>query len=184
MLLRKRNSLALLCLVLLTCCQKIDLPVEPDNTGAAGNEEQAAGIIGTGEGTMECPYTATDIRSLELSNSEAVWVIGYMVGTARLSMSNAAFSIEADNQSNILLSTDSLCSNADLCIPVELSSAKNKTSFSLPANTGHFRKCLLVKGVPSTYLNRKGLRNISTGLWLDGFDISSVAPEEWGSIIL
>ena len=183
MLLRKRNSLALLCL-LLTCCQKIDLPVEPDNTDAAGNEVQAASIIGTGEGTRECPYTATDIRSLELPSTEAVWVIGYMVGTARLSMSNAVFNIETDNQSNILLSTDPLCSNADLCIPVELSTAKNKTSFSLPTNTEHFRKCLLVKGVPSTYLKRKGLRNISTGLWLDGFDISSVAPEEWGSIIL
>ena len=179
MLLRKRNSLALLCLVLLTCCQKIDLPVEPDNTGAAGNEEQAASIIGTGEGTKECPYTATDIRSLELSNSEAVWVIGYMVGTARLSMSNAAFSIEADNQSNILLASDSLCCDTARCIPVELSTDKWRKSLSLPTNTSHFHKCLLVRGIPSTYLNRKGLRSVSAGLWLDGFDISSVAPQEW-----
>ena len=181
MLLRKRNSLLLVCL-LLACCQKIDLPVEPDNTDAADNSELVGTIIGTGEGTRECPYTVADIRTLELSGSEAVWVIGYMVGTARLSMSNAVFSAEADNLSNILLSTDSLCSNANLCIPVELYSKKLRNSFALPTNTEHFRKCLLVKGVPSQYLYRKGLRNVSTGLWLDGFDISSVAPEEWGSI--
>ena len=170
--------------MMLACCQKTDLTVEPEDKGPADGAEEVGTIVGTGEGTSRCPFTVTDILSKELSSNDAVWVIGYMVGTAPRSMNNAIFSVETDNQSNILLSTDSLCSNADLCIPVELSSAKNKTSFSLPANTGHFRKCLLVKGIPSTYLNRKGLRNISTGLWLDGFDISSVAPEEWGSIIL
>ncbi|MBO4549296.1 MAG: hypothetical protein J5733_01075 [Bacteroidaceae bacterium] len=183
MLLRKRNSLLLLCL-LCACCQKVDLTVEPNDKETADNSIDVSSIIGTGEGTSQRPYTVTDICSLERPSSEAVWVIGYMMGTAPRSMNNAVFSIEADNQSNILLSSDSLCTDINLCIPVELSSAKNKTSFSLPANTSHFQKCLLVKGIPSTYLYRKGLRNVSAGLWLDGFDISSVAPSEWGSIIL
>ena len=183
MLSRKRNSLLLLCL-LLACCQKIDLTVEPDETVSADLSEQASAIIGTGEGTRQCPYTVTDIRTSELFASDAVWVIGYMVGTAPRSMNNAVFNIDAENQSNILLSADSLCTNAELCIPIELSSDKWRKSLSLPTNTAHFHKCLLVKAVPSTYLNRKGLRKVSEGLWMDGFDISSIAPEEWGSIII
>lgn len=181
MLLRKKNSLLLLCL-LFACCQKIDLTVDPEKSETATDSEQAESIIGTGEGTRQCPYSVTDIRTSELSGSEAVWVIGYMVGTAPRSMSNADFSSDAENQSNILLSSDSLCTDIALCIPVELSTAKNKTSFSLPTNVEHFRQCLILKGIPSNYLYSKGLRNVSAGLWLDGFDISSVAPTEWGSI--
>lgn len=174
----------LLCL-LLACCQKLDPTVEPGDAGAADDAEQAVAVTGTGEGTRACPYTVTDVRALPLAGSDAVWVIGYMVGTAPTSMNNATFSASALNQSNILLSSDSLCTDTALCIPVELSSSKWKKSLSLPMNVHHFRKCLLVKGVPSRYLyNRKGLRNVSAGLWMDGFDIASVAPQGWGFIIL
>ena len=183
MLSRKRNSLALLCL-LLVGCQKIGPVVDPEKADAKDAQEQAGDIVGTGEGTMSHPYTVGDIRSKTLSGSEAVWTIGYMVGTAARSMSNAAFSAEADNQSNILLSPDSLCNDTARCIPIELSSTKWKAALSLPTNVRHFRKCLLVKAIPSRYLNRKGLRNVSAGLWLDGFDIAAVAPNEWGSIVL
>ena len=180
MLLRKRNSLLLLCL-LFACCQKMDLTDETDNT-AADDSELTAKIIGSGEGSRVRPYTVTDICSLELSGSEAVWVMGYMVGTAPRSMNNAVFTIDAENQSNLLLSSDSLCTDIDHCIPVELSTAKNKANFSLPTNIEHFHQCLLIKGIPSNYLYRKGLRSIFAGLWMDGFDISTVAPSEWGSI--
>lgn len=184
MLSLKRNSLLLLCLML-AGCQKLDTTVEPGTAEAADDSEQDVAIVGTGEGTRACPYTVTDIRSLSLSGSDAVWVIGYMVGTAPTSMNNATFSASATNQSNILLSLDSLCTDTARCIPVELSSSKWKNSLSLPMNVEHFRKCLLVKGVPSRYLyNRKGLRSVSAGLWMDGFDIASVAPQEWGIITL
>jgi hypothetical protein len=98
-------------------------------------------------------------------------------------MSNATFLSESQNQTNILLSSDSLCTDTARCIPVELSSDKWRKALSLPTNTLHFRKCLLVQGIPSRYLyNRKGLRNVSAGLWLDGFDIASVAPQDWNTI--
>ena len=172
----------LLCLML-ACCQKADW-AEPKDTASAEAQQLAATIVGTGKGTQECPYTVADFRALSPSGSEAIWVIGYLVGTARQAMGNAVFSADATNQSNILLSFDSLCCDTARCIPVELSSAKNRSSFSLPTNAKHFHKCLLVKGIPSTYMNRKGLRNVSAGLWMDGFDISSVAPQQWGEIIL
>lgn len=183
MLSLRRNSLLPLCL-LLACCQKVDPIVEPNDAENTDNSEETIAVIGTGEGTRSCPYTVADIRSLPLSGSEAVWVIGYMVGTSPTSMNNASFSINAENQSNILLSYDSLCTDTALCIPVELTSTKNRKSFSLPTNIEHFRKCLLIKGIPRRYLYRKGLRDVSAGLWMDGFDIASVAPQEWGIITL
>ena len=178
MLSPRKNSLALLCM-LLACCQKVDLTTGPDTDGTGEASAQTVTIVGTGEGTMERPYTPSDIRSASLSGDEAVWVIGYLVGSARRTMSAAEFSIEASNESNILLSSDSLCTDTAHCIPVELSSDKWRKSLSLPTNTIHFRRCLLVKGIPSTYLNRKGLRSVSAGLWMDGFDITTVAPQEW-----
>ncbi len=173
---RKRIRLLLCSLALLTCCQKADLTVEPDGM------EEAHPVVGTGGGTAACPYTVTDVLGMDTLPNEAVWVIGYMVGTAPRAMSNAVFSPEAENQSNILLASDSLCKDASQCIPIELSTEKNKLNFSLPTNATHFGKCLLIEGTPSTYLYTKGLRKVSTGLWMDGFDISTVAPQEWGSI--
>jgi hypothetical protein len=184
MLLRKRNSLLLPLCLSFACCQKVDLTVEPDNANAANNSEQVVTIVGTGKGTMEYPYTVTDFLSLDLSANDTVWVIGYMVGTARQTMNNAVFSSDATNQSNILLSADSLCTDAALCIPVKLATDKWKNELSLPSNTQHFRKCLLVRGIPALYLKRKGLEKVLAGLWMDGFDISSVAPQNWEVISL
>lgn len=181
MLSPRKNSFVLLCL-LLACCEKADFATEPKDDGTNGTPEPAEAIAGTGAGTQDRPFTVSDIRSASLSPGEDAWVIGYMVGTALRSMSNASFSIDASNQTNILLSYDSLCTDTSRCIPVELISDKARRDFSLPANTAHFRRCLLVKGIPSVYLNRKGLRSISAGLWLDGFDISTVAPQEWEQI--
>lgn len=181
--LRKRNSLLALCLLALSC-QKIDQTVAPESNPDDAATEQNVRIVGTGEGTRERPFTVTDVQDQSLPADQAVWVVGYMVGTAYRSLSNATFTADATNQSNILLSADSLCSNAEDCIPVELSSAKAKADFSLPVNTIHHRKCLILRGTPSPYLNKKGLRKVSAGLWLDGFDVSSVAPEQWGTISL
>ena len=178
MLSRRKNSLALLCL-LLAGCQKVDLTTEPDTNGTGEASAQTVTIVGTGEGTLERPFMVSDIRSASLSGDEAVWVIGYLVGSARRTMSAAEFNATATNQSNILLSSDSLCIDTARCIPVELTSDKWRKALSLPTNVEHFHKCLLVKGVPSTYLNRKGLRSVSAGLWMDDFDISTVAPQEW-----
>lgn len=181
MLSRRKISLPLLAL-LMAGCQQVALPDEQDALSAPNEAEGFAGVLGTGAGSMSCPYTVADLQDATLPSDEPVWLIGYVVGTARGAMGNAVFSPEAENQSNILLSEDSLCESTDDCIPVELQSAKAKLSFSVPTNRAHFRKCLLVKGKPSVYLNRKGLRGVSTGLWLDGFDIASVAPLNWGTI--
>lgn len=179
----KRISLALLCPLLLLGCQQLSLTDEPDGTGSTEQDATPTSIAGTGVGSRELPLTAADVRAMTTESGEPVWVIGYLVGTARQTMNNAVFSPETDNQSNILISSDSLCTDTARCIAVELASAKYKALLSLPTNVAHFHQCVLLRGIPSRYLNnRKGLRSISAGLWLDGFDIASVAPLEWGSI--
>lgn len=179
----KRNSIVLFCL-LFSCCQKID-PTTAPNTGKSDELPQASGIQGTGLGTVAFPYSVADIRKGASAAEGDVWVIGYVVGTAPSSMAAATFLASATNQSNILLSSDSLCTDTARCIPVELTSTKMRQQFALPNNRARFRKCVMLCGTPGVYLrNRRGLRNTSAGLWLDNFDISEVAPQEWGIITL
>ena len=180
----RKNSLALLCL-LLTCCQKVDLTFGPeDGNNASGNSTQTADIVGTGEGTKERPLTVRDVRSMHCSGKDTLWVVGYMVGTARQSMNNAVFSAEASNSSNILLSYNRLCTDTAQCIPVELPAGRIREQLSLPSNVSNFRQCVLVRGIPSIYLRRKGLRNCSAGLWIIDFDLSAFESQDWGSTLL
>ena len=169
--------------VLLYCA----LPDEPDTRPLLHEYAETKNLflpVVTGEGTMESPFTVTDVQTLQLAADEPVWVVGYMGGTAYRSMGNAEFNAEARNNSNILLAADSLCSDAEKCIPVELNSSKLKSAYSLPSNPQRLHHCLLLRGVPSTYLHRKGLREVSAGLWMNGFDVAKVAPEPWGIISL
>lgn len=179
--LRKKISLCLLCLLAAACQRAALTDVSPDYL-PQDEDDMTQSVRSTGEGLRACPYTVADIRARSLPTDEPVWVIGYVVGTARQSMGNAVFSPDADNQSNILLASDSLCSDTTGCIPVELSSAKWRRMLSIPMNAQHFGQCVLVKAFPSTYLKRKGLQNVSAGLWMDGFDISKVAPTEWSLV--
>lgn len=181
MLSLRRNSVWAL-MLLLACCQKVELTPEPGQDTEEGKPASTADIRGTGLGTQAYPFTPTDIRNG--AKGGEVWVIGYVVGTAPRAMTAATFDASSTNQSNILLSEDSLCTDTARCIPVELSSSKIRQQFALPGNAGHFRHTVMLCGTPSVYLYRRGLRNVSTGLWLDGFDLSSIAPEQWETIIL
>lgn len=177
-----RKSSLLLAGLLLVACQKVDLTEDPENepdSPAANPSGQVATVYGTGRGTPTMPYTVEDIRSRALSATDAVWVIGYMVGTAPRAMSAASFAADAANRSNILLSGDSLCADTAGCIPIELSTEKMRKLLALPDNRAHYRQCVLLCGKPSVYLYRKGLRSITAAQWMDGFDISQVAPEDW-----
>lgn len=177
-----RKSSLLLVGLLMVACQKVDLTEDPEDKPDAPTvnpEVLATSLLGTGEGTMSMPYTVSDIRSMSLDAAQPVWVIGYMVGTAPSKMSAASFAIDAANRSNMLLSGDSLCTDTARCIPVELKTDKLRKQLALPDNRTHFRQCVLLCGTPSVYLYRKGLRSITAAQWLDGFDISTIAPEEW-----
>ncbi|MGN0233446.1 MAG: DUF6359 domain-containing protein [Bacteroidaceae bacterium] len=138
--------------------------------------------MGTGQGTQEYPFTVRDVLDGMVAGvSGQVWVIGYAVGSAYRSLDNASFSLEDASSTSLLLSGDSLCSDVTCCVPVELSSSKWKSLLSLPSNPNGFRQCVLLMGVPATYYRTSGLRSLSEGRWLYGFDISSISqdPQEW-----
>lgn len=180
---KMRNNIWLLVVLLFSACQKIEI-FDDTEQQTGQNEDQhpkVVRLLGTGKGTAEMPLSVTDFMNSDVD--EPVWVIGYVVGTAPKAMSNALFTPEADNKSNILLSADSLCEDIADCIPVELTSTKMRNNFALGSDSGRFRQCLMLFGSPSVYLRVRGLRNITDGQWLYGLDLSSFAPQEWNVII-
>ena len=182
---RRIESLFLMvCMALpFSSCQKQILEDEED-----GGETPAHVFPrGTGEGTFEFPFTVRDVQEGNASNAlGAVWVIGYAVGSAYRSLDNASFTLENASHTSLLLSADSLCIDVSRCIPVELSTAKWQSLFSLPSNPSGLHQCVMLMGVPSLYYRKNGLRSLSEGQWLYGFDISSISrePQEWDEVII
>lgn len=177
----RRNKLtaSLLCLVLLLpSCQQMSLEEE---TGGSGGTSCAT-PVGFGEGTAERPFTVADVQKGRAVASQAqVWVIGYAVGSAYRSLDNATFSPSAASSSSLLLSADSACTQVSRCIPVELGSVKWQRQFALSQQPAGFRQCVMLRGVPSKYYNKNGLRSLSAGRWFLGLDLSCVSrdPQEW-----
>lgn len=175
-----KASLFLFCCVLVCSCQKI----ETEQTDIS-ESVPIISIYGTGEGTIQRPFTPNDIIEGKYDNAETpVWVIGYVVGATYRTMNNAIFSDTTQYSSNILISLDSTCTRTDNCVPVELSNQKLQTSYSLPSYPMGFRKCLLIHGKPKAYFNKNGLRNIDEGHWMSGFDIATINPDiqKWDTI--
>lgn len=175
-----RRPLAYLALLLALCsCEKIDFSEEAEDTDDIPEDIT---ILGTGKGTLEMPYTVGDIqKGVEIESNEGCWVIGYVVGATYSSIKNAEFKRFTMYDTNILLSSDSLCQDYEACIPVELKTKAMKEQFSLAANGDRFRKCLLIKGWPALYFKVPGLRNVTAGHWLGQSDIGagSGEPEPW-----
>lgn len=159
-------------------CQKQVLEDEED-----GGESPAYVFPrGTGVGTFEYPFTIKDVlEGTAAGASGQVWVIGYAVGSAYRSLDNASFVLENASSTSLLLSSDSLCTDVTHCIPVELSSTKWQSMFALPSNPGGYHQCVMFMGRPALYYRKNGLRSLSEGHWLYGFDISSISrePQEW-----
>ena len=174
----RRDTLLLAALLAVASCEKLDFSEEEVS---GGDVPVTIDIIGTGEGTMEKPYTVEDIQAGEMfGNTGESWVIGYVVGATYSSMKNATFGPYTYYSSNILLSSDSLCNDPAKCIPVELSSADVKRRFSLSENEKGFRKCLLVRGWPALYFKVNGLRSVSAGMWIQGYDLQGILRQNDG----
>lgn len=168
------------------CCQKIDL--EDNNSPEKTKDNYTSSTIisnikSTGQGLITSPLTVKDVINGKFPNIESkTWVIGYVVGATKTSLSNAEFSDSTSYSTSILLAMDSMCTDVTYCIPVELNTEKLKKAYAIPNNRKAFRKSLLVLGTLKPYYKVNGLREVSEGHWLFGFDISFIAPEpeEWG----
>lgn len=166
-------------LLLLSACQSIDLAEEGKESGSSPTIEQLP--IGVGEGSAQRPWTVAQLLHNEIRNGAEGWLIGYAVGAAYQSLSNADFSASTSYDPNVLLSADSLCITTTRCVPVELTSSKMRQACAIPYNRSHFRQCLMVHGKVSGYFREVGFRSVDAAQWWDGFDIQSIdpLPQDW-----
>ena len=175
-----KGFVAVLCALAFCACNRVDLPeAEKDK-----DKEVIALPIGVGEGTSERPWTVEQVLKGAAKPGKAGWVIGYAVGAVYQTLENPSFETDLTYTSNIILASDSLCEDATLCVPVELSTKVMKEGFSIPYNQDCLHQCVMMHGMVGTYFKTKGLRTCDTGLWLMGFDISSISslPEEWHEV--
>lgn len=169
--------LLLLTLFFASACETMDFS---EDEGDDTHTESTNKPNGTGKGTQELPLTVEDILYNRLPvDASSCWVIGYVVGATYQSMNNAEFRMSTSYTTNILLATDSTCTSAEYCIPVELKGTQMQKAFALPHNPSGFRQCAMFNGMPGKYFKKQGLRNAAKGTWLYGFDISNITPEDW-----
>lgn len=158
----------------LSGCTKyaFDEPEEEKRTG----EIKVVHPIASGRGTQLRPLSVSQVLSgMEPERTSGAWVMGYAVGATRQSMSNATFDASTDIVRNVLLSDDSLCTNTDSCIAIEFTTTSFQKQFSLMEHPEKHRQALVVCGQWGIYFNRRGLRSVSAGYWLPGFDFSTLS---------
>lgn len=168
--------LAALCLF--AACEKADFDEDtPDDTPPTA----AAPPTSSGLGTQESPLTVEQVLRGDTLPTQPLWLVGYAVGSTYRSMSNARFETVTTYATNLLLASDSLCTDAARCIPVELPTSAMQRELSLSQHPDCHRRCIMVCGTPGRYFSHNGLRNVSAGYWLPGFDLSTIvtAPSEW-----
>lgn len=142
-----------------------------------GGDATAIVPTGHGKGTQKQPYTPDELLGDEnLPYDEEVWMMGYVVGSTLTNMENAVFDADEAYEHNILLSSDSLCADAADCVAVELTTSKMRQRFSLVRQPGRFRQFIVVRGTLGTYFSQAGIRKADAAYWIDGFDLSRIAP--------
>lgn len=170
-----RRNLPLFCVALMVlACERPDL----DTPKEKGTQAVALQPLGHGLGTQESPLTAGDVLAGLTAEGGATncWVMGYAVGSTYRTMNNAQFSVPTTYAANVLLADDSLCMDADLCVPVELAGTASQGLFSLASCPQMWRRLLVVRGTAGRYFSRPGLRAASLGYWLPDFDLATISP--------
>ncbi len=161
-------------------CNKYDWAEEE---GKTTEKTQVIVPSSLGLGTQEAPFTVGQVLNGELASTQA-WFIGYVVGSTYSTMNNAIFEAETSYTSNILISDTPECTSVSQCVPVELKNSSLQQSLSLYYNHTNFQQCIVVKGRHAQYFRVHGIRDLQTGYYLPGFDISTIKPtptewEEW-----
>ncbi len=161
---------------------------ENNDFGSSSSSQSTSPVepIGHGRGTQTHPLTPDELISGQRPQTMAeCWVMGYAVGSTYSSMRNALFEVPTAYSSNILLASDSLCTDYDQCIAVALTTNAMKNQFSLMYNEDRFRQFVVLCGTYGTYFSRYGLVRVDDGYWIPGFDLSTIVipPQEWDTLV-
>lgn len=165
----------MLAFFIFTSCEKYNFESEE-----VGQTEVTNIAKRSGEGTIEAPYTPSQLLSNPAPSSNDVWIIGYIIGSTNRLISNISFTVPTTNKTNIIIAQDTLCTSTDKCIPIELK-PNLQSKISLNARPDLLHSCILIKGTPSTYFGQTGLRNAGEYYLLYDFDINTIdiRPHEW-----
>ena len=163
-------------------CEKIDIN-EDDSSAGTSSTDGINQIRPTslGNGTQESPFSPDHILLGQVPSDTTCWFIGYVVGSTFRSMDNANFTSETTYTANVLISSNPTCDTISLCVPVEITSASVRKVLSLADNPDRFQQCAMIYATTERYLNRQGLRKVTSAYWLPDFSIRNIdsSPEQW-----
>lgn len=122
---------------------------------------------GDGDGTESSPYNVAYVRSAGNPGSTA-WVKGYIVGTVKdggKTYSDAVFGLESASNTNILLADAADCTDASVCIPVQLPNGNVRDALSLQQHPENLGKQVALCGTLEKYFGEPGVKNTSKYSW-------------------
>ena len=122
---------------------------------------------GEGDGTEASPYNVAYVRSAGNPGTTA-WVRGYIVGTVKdgsQSYDDAVFGTESASNTNILLADAADCSDASLCIPVQLPAGDVRDALSLKQHPENLGKAVFIYANLEKYFGQPGLKSASKYTW-------------------
>lgn len=118
-----------------------------------------------GTGTEADPYTVADILAMDLDNTNitSAYVKGYIVGSLKngsFNASNASFTAEGAEATNIMIADDASCTDFNLVAAVQLANKYDiRTSLNLIDNPGNLGKQLTIAGNVTKYCGHIGVRS-------------------------
>ncbi len=113
----------------------------------------------SGDGTQENPYTVSDAITHQGENG--VWVVGYIVGSAKGSIGNFIPGVtEETEDTSIFLANTENETDTNIMIPVNLPEASTgiRDALNLVDNPENFNKKIKIKGNLADYFTVPGLR--------------------------
>ena len=117
-----------------------------------------------GTGTEADPYTVADILAMDLDNTNitSAYVKGYIVGSLKngsFNASNASFTAEGAEATNIMIADDASCTDFNLVAAVQLANKYDiRTSLNLIDNPENLGKQLTIAGKVTKYCGHIGVK--------------------------
>lgn len=148
----------------------------------------------TGEGTLESPYTTSDVIALGNKTKDVsggvFYVKGYIVGQVNgMNMNNLELNEPWGTQdgktyqTNIVIADSQTETDATKMVPVQLPSGALRTGLNLPENPSMYGKEIIIYGSLEGYFSAAGVKNPTYAV-VDGKEIGTKPVETTGNEIL
>ena len=148
----------------------------------------------TGEGTLESPYTTSDVIALGNKTKDVsggvFYVKGYIVGQVNgMNMNNLELNEPWGTQdgktyqTNIVIADSQTETDATKMVPVQLPSGALRTGLNLPENPSMYGKEIIIYGSLEGYFSAAGVKNPTYAV-VDGKELGTKPVETTGKELL